>query len=55
MPYLFSKLWVALLFALYHAAALLLIKAIAVDLGTLGPADLVTIYLTLVLATMSAR
>jgi hypothetical protein len=53
VPYLLSKVAVGLLFALYHAGALLLLKLLAVDYGHLGAADIALLYLLLVLAVMS--
>ena len=53
VPYLLSKLGVGFLFALYHAAALLLLKLVAVDFGHLGPEQIGLYYLLLVLAVMS--
>ena len=53
VPYLFSKIAVGFLFALYHAAALLVLKLIAVDFGHLGLEQIALYYLLLVLAVMS--
>ncbi len=53
VPYLLSKMGVGFLFALYHAAALLVLKVVAVDLGHLGLEQLGLYYLLLVLAVMS--
>ncbi len=53
IPYLLSKMAVGFLFALYHAAALLILKLIAVDFSHLGLEDLGLYYLLLVLAVMS--
>jgi ABC-type multidrug transport system ATPase subunit/pSer/pThr/pTyr-binding forkhead associated (FHA) protein len=53
IPYLLSKVGVGLLFALYHAAALLILKLVAVDFSHLGPEDLGLYYLLLLLAVMS--
>ncbi len=53
IPYLSSKVAIAFLFALYHAAALLGLKLLAVDFGHLGAGDLALFYLLLVLAVMS--
>ncbi|HBY94737.1 MAG TPA: ABC transporter ATP-binding protein [Chloroflexi bacterium] len=52
-PYLGSKVWVGVLFALYHAAALLILKMIAVDFSHLGGQDILKLYITLALAVMS--
>jgi hypothetical protein len=53
VPYLSSKVAVGLLFALYHAAALLILKLVAVDLSHMG-ADNIALYgLILVLSVMS--
>ncbi len=53
IPYLLSKMGVGFLFALYHAAALLVLKLVAVDFSHLGLEDLGLYYLLLVLAVMS--
>jgi ABC-type multidrug transport system ATPase subunit len=53
VPYLLSKTSVGFLFALYHAAALLILKLVAVDFSHLGVEDIGLIYLLLVLAVMS--
>jgi ABC-type multidrug transport system ATPase subunit/pSer/pThr/pTyr-binding forkhead associated (FHA) protein len=53
IPYLLSKMAVGFLFALYHAAALLILKLVAVDFSHLGLEDLGLYYLLLVLAVMS--
>ncbi len=53
LPYLLSKVWVALLFALYHAGALLAIKLLAVDFSHLELEDILLFYGVLVLAVMS--
>jgi ABC-type multidrug transport system ATPase subunit len=53
VPYVSSKTVVGLLFALYHAAALLILKLVAVDFSHLGVADIGFYYLILVLAVMS--
>jgi ABC-type multidrug transport system ATPase subunit/pSer/pThr/pTyr-binding forkhead associated (FHA) protein len=52
-PYLLSKVWVGLLFALYHAAALLAIKLVAVDFSYLSTENIARFYVTLALAAMS--
>ncbi len=52
-PYLGSKISIAFLFALYHAAALLIIKLIVVDFPDAGRAQFFEYYGTLVLAVMS--
>jgi ABC-type multidrug transport system ATPase subunit/pSer/pThr/pTyr-binding forkhead associated (FHA) protein len=53
VPYLLSKMGVGFLFALYHAAALLVLKLVAVDFGHLGLEQIGLYYLLLVLAVMS--
>ncbi len=53
IPYLGSKVVVGLLFALYHAAALLGLKLLAVDLGHMAVGDILLFYLLLVVAVMS--
>jgi ABC-type multidrug transport system ATPase subunit/pSer/pThr/pTyr-binding forkhead associated (FHA) protein len=53
VPYLLSKVAVGFLFALYHAAALLILKLVAVDFSHLGMEDIGLYYLLLVLAVMS--
>jgi ABC-type multidrug transport system ATPase subunit/pSer/pThr/pTyr-binding forkhead associated (FHA) protein len=53
VPYLLSKVAVRLLFALYHAGALFLLKLVAVDFSHLGVGDMGLLYLLLVLAVMS--
>jgi ABC-type multidrug transport system ATPase subunit len=54
MPYLLSKVAILFLFALYHAAALLAIKYVAVDLTHLDLVnDLGAFYVTLALGAMS--
>lgn len=53
VPYLLSKVAVGFLFALYHAAALLILKLVAVDFSHLGLEDIGLYYLLLVLAVMS--
>jgi hypothetical protein len=45
--------WIGFLFALYHAAALLAIKMLAVDFSYLGAAEIAKFYVTLALAAMS--
>ena len=52
-PYLLSKVGVGFLFALYHAAALLALKLVAVDFSHLGLEGIGLLYLLLVMATMS--
>jgi ABC-type multidrug transport system ATPase subunit/pSer/pThr/pTyr-binding forkhead associated (FHA) protein len=52
-PYLLSKIWVGFLFALYHAAALLAIKLLAIDFSYLGAAEIGKFYITLALAASS--
>jgi len=53
VPYLLSKMGVGFLFALYHAAALMVLKLVAVDFGHLGLEQIGLYYLLLVLAVMS--
>jgi hypothetical protein len=53
IPYVSSKTLVGVLFALYHAAALLILKLVAVDFSHLSAADIGLYYLILVLAVMS--
>jgi hypothetical protein len=53
VPYLLSKVGVGFLFALYHAAALLILKLVAVDFSHLGMENVALYYLLLVLAVMS--
>ncbi len=53
IPYVGSKVAVGALFALYHAAALMAIKLLAVDFSHLDAADLLLQYLILVLVVMS--
>jgi len=53
VPYLLSKVAVGLLFALYSAAALLILKLVAVDFSHLGIGDLALYYLLVVLAVLS--
>jgi ABC-type multidrug transport system ATPase subunit/pSer/pThr/pTyr-binding forkhead associated (FHA) protein len=53
VPYLLSKVAVGTLFALYTAAALLILKLVAVDFSHLGVEELALYYLILVLAVLS--
>jgi ABC-type multidrug transport system ATPase subunit/pSer/pThr/pTyr-binding forkhead associated (FHA) protein len=53
VPYLLSKVAVGFLFALYTAAALLVLKLVAVDFSHLGVEDLALYYLIIVLAVLS--
>jgi hypothetical protein len=53
VPYLLSKVAVGFLFALYTAAALLILKLVAVDFSHLGVEDLALYYLIIVLAVLS--
>jgi ABC-type multidrug transport system ATPase subunit/pSer/pThr/pTyr-binding forkhead associated (FHA) protein len=53
IPYVSSKTIVGLLFALYHAAALLILKLVSVDFTHLDVEDIGIYYLILVLAVMS--
>jgi len=52
-PYLASKVWVGVLFALYNAAVLLAIKMVAVDMGHLGPQAILLVFVTLAMAAIS--
>ena len=52
-PYLFSKISVAFMFALFHAAALLGLKLLAVEFPSAGSAGYIQMYVTIVLAVMS--
>jgi ABC-type multidrug transport system ATPase subunit/pSer/pThr/pTyr-binding forkhead associated (FHA) protein len=53
VPYLSSKVAVGLLFALYHAAALLILKLVAVDFAHIGIGNIGLYALILVLSVMS--
>ena len=53
VPYLSSKVVVGLLFALYHAAALMALKLVAVDFAHLGIENMALFGLILVMAVMS--
>jgi ABC-type multidrug transport system ATPase subunit len=53
VPYLLSKVAVGFLYALYTAAALLILKLVAVDFGHLGLEDMALYYLIVVLAVLS--
>jgi ABC-type multidrug transport system ATPase subunit/pSer/pThr/pTyr-binding forkhead associated (FHA) protein len=53
IPYLLSKVAVGFLFALYTAAALLVLKLIAVDFSHLGIGDMALYYLIILLAVVS--
>jgi ABC-type multidrug transport system ATPase subunit/pSer/pThr/pTyr-binding forkhead associated (FHA) protein len=53
VPYLLSKVAVGFLFALYTAAALLVLKLVAVDFSHLGVEDLALYYLIIALAVLS--
>lgn len=50
-PYVFSKVWIAVLLSLYQAAIFLLFKVLAIDLPS-SPAVLAGLYVTLFLATL---
>jgi ABC transport system ATP-binding/permease protein len=52
LPYLFSKIWISFLLALYQAAFFLLFKCLAVDFHT-TPDMLIGLYITLLLATLA--
>ena len=51
-PYIFSKLWVGVLLALYQAAIFLLFKLLSVDIPS-SPETLIGVYITLVLTTLA--
>jgi ABC transport system ATP-binding/permease protein len=51
LPYVFSKVWVAVLLAIYQAFIFILFKAIAVDIPT-EPTVLVSLFLTMLLVTI---
>jgi ABC-type multidrug transport system ATPase subunit/pSer/pThr/pTyr-binding forkhead associated (FHA) protein len=53
IPYLLSKVAVGFLFALYTAAALLVVKLVAVDFSHLGIEELALYYLIIMLAVLS--
>ncbi len=53
LPYLLSKVSVGFIFALYHGAALLALKLLAVDLSSAGTAGIAEFYGTVALAAMS--
>jgi ABC-type multidrug transport system ATPase subunit/pSer/pThr/pTyr-binding forkhead associated (FHA) protein len=53
VPYLLSKVAVGFLFALYSAAALLLLKLLSVDFAHLGVEDILLVYFIIVLAVLS--
>jgi hypothetical protein len=53
VPYLSSKVAVGLLFALYHAAALLILKLVAVDFSHMGAGNIALYALILVLSVLS--
>ncbi|MGD8489648.1 MAG: FHA domain-containing protein [Anaerolineae bacterium] len=53
IPYLLSKVAVGFLFALYSAAALLVVKLVAVDFSHLGIEELALYYLIIMLAVLS--
>lgn len=50
-PYVMSKVWVALLLALYQSVIFILFKALAVDIPT-DPGSLLSLYITIALATI---
>ncbi len=52
LPYVGSKVWIALLLAFYHAAAYAIVHHIAFEMPG-GAMDFVLIYITLVLAAMA--
>ncbi|MBI3362558.1 MAG: ABC transporter permease [Chloroflexi bacterium] len=51
-PYVLSKIWLAMLLALYQSAAYLIVRYIAVKMPG-GPSEMVAIYVTLVLASLA--
>jgi ABC-type multidrug transport system ATPase subunit/pSer/pThr/pTyr-binding forkhead associated (FHA) protein len=53
VPYLSSKVAVGLLFALYHAAALLIFKLVAVDFSHMGAGNIALYAVILVLSVLS--
>jgi ABC-type multidrug transport system ATPase subunit/pSer/pThr/pTyr-binding forkhead associated (FHA) protein len=53
IPYLLSKVSVGLLFSLYHAAALLILKLVAVDFSHIGADGIALYFVMLVLAALS--
>jgi ABC transport system ATP-binding/permease protein len=53
MPYIFSKASVGLMFALYHAAAMLGLKYLAVEFPDAGVVGLTQAYITIVLSVLS--
>jgi ABC-type multidrug transport system ATPase subunit/pSer/pThr/pTyr-binding forkhead associated (FHA) protein len=53
IPYLLSKVSVGLLFALFHAAALLILKLVAVDFSHTGADGIALYFVMLVLAALS--
>jgi ABC transport system ATP-binding/permease protein len=53
MPYIFSKASVGLMFALYHAAAMLGLKYLAVEFPEAGLIGFAQMYVTIVLAVLS--
>jgi ABC-type multidrug transport system ATPase subunit len=53
VPYLASKILVGALFALYHGAALFLLKILGVDFGSIGGEAFFQIYFTIVLSVLS--
>lgn len=52
-PYLWSKIAIASVFALYHGAILFAAKALLIDYPGIGPSDFASMYVTLVLAVVS--
>ena len=52
-PYVLSKVVVAFVFALYHAAALTMLKRLAVDIPAFTTADFGALYVTIVLTVLS--
>jgi len=52
IPYIFSKIWVAIILALYQGAIFLLAKFIVIDIPR-SPEEILQFYITLVLATIA--
>jgi uncharacterized oligopeptide transporter (OPT) family protein len=50
LPYVLSKVWVAVILAFYQAGAYLIVRYLAFDVPG-GAAELIMVYITLVLAT----
>ncbi len=52
-PYIGSKVIIALLFAFYHAAAILIVKRLAIEMPGVGFDGLFKLYITITLSVMS--